>query len=263
MPNKLNIEESVPLAVQCHWQCASGHWQQCQWNFKLMLCECLCTPNPTCACFFPKIRSMATAIFLIVMSTLASGAEVLADNFLHGIRNTSSPRLAYSTWCGWYMDGGLNETVLYSQALAMSSQLKPFGWNLILHDYGWQECGSTFKPENGCIRVDPNGRLFPDGERYPSSALPGGRDGDFKPFTDRVHALGLGFGLHLIHGIPKLAVQDALPILGSPYTAADIADRSCSTFIPDHFAVNATHPGAQAYYDSVIAKFAQWGIDFV
>lgn len=201
---------------------------------------------------------------LPLLSVLYIG--VLAENaspFLLGIRNTSYPRLAYSTWVGWYLQGGLNETVLYEQALAMSTQLKPFGWNLLLHDYGWAVCGSTFDPQMGCVRVDPYGRLFPDGERYPSSALPGGRDGDFKPFTDRLHALGLGFGLHLIHGIPKLAVRDALPIAGSAYTAADIADRGCSTFIPDNFAVNASHPGAQAYYDSVVAKFAQWGIDFV
>jgi alpha-galactosidase len=206
---------------------------------------------------------MGLSRLLCLLSVLSIGVLADASPFLLGIRNTSFPRLAYSTWVGWYLQGGLNETVLYSQALAMSTQLKPFGWNLILHDYGWQVCGSTFDPQMGCVRVDPNGRLYPDGERYPSSALPGGRDGDFKPFTDRLHALGLGFGLHLIHGIPKLAVRDALPIAGSAYTAADIADRGCSTFIPDNFAVNASHPGAQAYYDSVVAKFAQWGIDFV
>ena len=73
----------------------------------------------------------------------------------------------------------------------------------------------------------------------------------------------MGFGLHLIHGVPKLAVAKALPIAGSNYTCADIADRSCTAFVNDNFAVNASHPGAAAYYDSVITKFAKWGVDFV
>jgi alpha-galactosidase len=192
----------------------------------------------------------------------ASSARVHAA-LLRSLRNTSVPRLAYSTWVGWYLDGGLNESVLFDQAQAMATHLLPFGWNLMLHDYGWQVCGSTEHPEMGCIRVDGNGRLYPDPERYPSSALPGGRDGDLKPFVDRVHALGVGFGLHLMHGIPKLAVADNLPIANSSFTAADIADTSCATFIPDHWSVNASHPGAAAYYDSVVAKMAAWGVDFI
>lgn len=28
------------------------------------------------------------------------------------LRDTSRPKLAYSTWAGWYTDGGLNETVV-------------------------------------------------------------------------------------------------------------------------------------------------------
>jgi alpha-galactosidase len=199
--------------------------------------------------------------FFFTLACLVLGGA--PQKTLQDLRNTSTPRLAYSTWVGWYLDGGLNETVLYSQALAMSSQLKPFGFDLILHDYGWQVCGPTERPQMGCIRVDKNGLLYPDAERYPSTALPGGLDGDFGPFVARIHALGLGFGLHLIHGVPKLAVHLALPIAGSNYTAADIADRSCSTFIKDNFAVNASHPGAAAYYDSVVTKMQRWGVDFI
>ncbi len=193
----------------------------------------------------------------------AAAAAAKDAALLRELRDTSLPRLAYSTWVAWYLEGGLNESVLLDQAQAMATHLLPFGWNLVLHDYGWQVCGSTAHPEMGCIRVDANGRLYPDPERYPSTALPGGRDGDFGPFIRRVHALGVGFGLHLMHGIPKLAVADKLPIAGSNYTAADIADTSCATFIPDHWAVNASHPGAAAYYDSVVAKMAAWGVDFI
>ena len=33
------------------------------------------------------------------------------------LRNTSLPKLAYSTYVGWYEDGGMNETTLMQQVL--------------------------------------------------------------------------------------------------------------------------------------------------
>ena len=146
------------------------------------------------------------------------------------------------------MDGGLNETSLFAQVEAMASTLRPHGWTHILHDYGWQVCGTTYAVKEGCIRVDANGRIYPSWERYPSTKPAGGGDatGSWKPFTDRVHAKGIAYGLHLMHGIPKLAVADKLPILdvstgkNSSYTADMVVSKPlCQTFIPDHWAINA------------------------
>ena len=85
-----------------------------------------------------------------------------------------------------------------------------------------------------------------------------------------MHGKGLAFGLHLMHGIPKLAVRDRLPILDvatgadSGFTADMIvSEPRCQTFIPDHWSINASHPGAQLYYDSVVKKWADEGIDFI
>lgn len=195
-----------------------------------------------------------------------------SPDLLPFLRNTSLPKLAYSTWVGWYMDGGLNETSLFAQVEAMATTLRPHGWTHVLHDYGWQVCGTTYAVQEGCIRVDRNGRLYPSWERYPSTKPADGEDltGTWKPFTDRVHAKGIAYGLHLMHGIPKLAVADKLPILdvntgeNSTYTADMIVSTPlCQTFIPDHWAINASHPGAQMYYDSVVKKWADEGIDFI
>ena len=110
------------------------------------------------------------------------------------------------------------------------------------------------------------------GERYPSTKPAGGGDrtGSWKPFADRVHAKGLAYGLHLMHGIPKLAVANKLPILdvstgmNSSYTADMVVSTPlCPTFIPDHWAINASHPGAQLFYDSIVHKWAEEGIDFI
>jgi alpha-galactosidase len=208
--------------------------------------------------------------------------------FLH---DTSRPKLAFSTWVGWYMGGGLNETSLFAQVEAMADKLRPHGWTHILHDCesaaltlfllagapaltptlnlshadGWQVCGSTYSVQEGCIHVDAYGRLYPSWERYPSTTIGGNlTTGSWKPFTDRVHAKGLAYGLHLMHGIPKLAVNKKLPIINSSYTADEIVSTPlCATFIPDHWAINSSHPGAQLYYDSVISKWAEEGIDFI
>jgi hypothetical protein len=52
--------------------------------------------------------------------------------------------------------------------------------------------------------------------------------------------------------------------LNSSFTADQIVSTPrCATFIPDHWAINASHPGAQLYYDSVVSKWAEEGIDFI
>jgi alpha-galactosidase len=52
--------------------------------------------------------------------------------------------------------------------------------------------------------------------------------------------------------------------LNSAFTADQIVSTPlCATFIPDHWAINASHPGAQLYYDSVVSKWADEGIDFI
>ena len=147
------------------------------------------------------------------------------------------PKLAYSTWVGWYMDGGLNETSLFAQVEAMADTLRPHGFTHVLHDYGWQVCGTTYAIQNGCIHVDPNGRIYPSPERYPSTTVGGDKTrGSWKAFVDRAHAKGIAYGVHLMHGIPKLAVKNKLPILNSTYTADEIvATPLCATFIPDHW----------------------------
>lgn len=51
---------------------------------------------------------------------------------------------------------------------------------------------------------------------------------------------------------------------GTEYTARDIADTgSTCPWNPDNYGLNHDHPGAQAYYDSQVATFASWGVDFI
>jgi hypothetical protein len=87
----------------------------------------------------------------------------------------------------------------------------------------------------------------------------------FKPIADYLHAKGLKFGLHLMRGIPRQAVDtNNTAILGTSYKATDIVDKAHSCFWNrDMYGVDMSKPGAQEYYDSVFALMASWDLDFV
>ena len=79
-----------------------------------------------------------------------------------------------------------------------------------------------------------------------------------------MHSKGLKFGLHLLRGIPRQAVNYKTPVLGTSYTAADIANKnSICGWNGDMYGVDMTKPGAQDYYDSVFALLASWDLDYV
>ena len=74
----------------------------------------------------------------------------------------------------------------------------------------------------------------------------------------------LKFGVHLLRGIPRQAVEKNTPIKDTPYHAADIADKKDTCpWNGDMYGVDMSKPGAQEYYNSVFDLFAQWGVDFV
>ena len=187
------------------------------------------------------------------------------------LRNTSRPKLAYSTYIGWYEDGGLNESTLLQQVDVMATRLRPHGWDTVQHDYGWQVCGSTYHVHDlsnstngsGCVHVDQYGRLYPSPARFPSTRV-NDTFGTWKHVVDGAHAQGIGFGIHLMQGIPRTAVMEKRPIYGSNFTADQIVSHPlCQSFVPDHWAIDAKHPGAALFYDSLVSMWAEQGIDFI
>lgn len=46
----------------------------------------------------------------------------------------------------------------------------------------------------------------------------------FKPLADSLHQMGLKFGIHIMRGIPRIAVEKNFPILGTNFSARDAAD---------------------------------------
>ena len=181
-------------------------------------------------------------------------------------RVAEGPMLALRPPMGWNSWNSFATTINETQALEtagiMARKLLPFGYDIFTIDIQWYEPSASSYDYSATPvpTMDGYGRLLPAPNRFPSSA--GGKG--FKPLADRIHDLGLKFGIHLMRGIPRLAVERNLPIEGTPYRAADIADRNnpCH-WNPDMWGVDMTKPGAQAYYDSVFRLYASWGLDFI
>ncbi len=108
--------------------------------------------------------------------------------------------------------------------------------------------------------MDEYGRLTPGIKKFPSAT-----DGKgFRPLADYVHSKGLKFGIHIMRGIPRQAVDKNLPVLGTNVKAQDIAIKSSTCpWNPDMYGVDATMPEGQAYYNSIVQMYADWGVDFI
>ena len=113
---------------------------------------------------------------------------------------------------------------------------------------------------NAELTMDGYGRLMPAPNRFPSSANGKG----FKPLADYVHSLGLKFGMHIMRGIPRRAVDGDAPVFGSQFKAAAIADKtSTCSWNTDMYGLDVSKPGGQDYYDSIATLYASWGLDFI
>ena len=161
-------------------------------------------------------------------------------------------------WNSWDCYGaGVWESNVIANADYMDTKLKSHGWNLVTIDIQWYEpLAHTDRYRRGAwVQMDEYGRLLPAPNRFPMTA----ETHSFKAMGDYLHAKGLKFGLHLMRGIPRQAVDNTngTPILGTSYKAADIADKAHSCFWnQDMYGVDMTKPGAQEYYDSVFALMA-------
>src|SRR5580698_2770910 len=171
-----------------------------------------------------------------------------------------TPPMGWNSWDSYGTT--VREAQVQANADWMAENLAKYGWKYIVVDIQWYEPnaqGHDYKP-GARLTMDEFGRLMPAVNRFPSSANGAG----FKPLADYVHGKGLKFGIHIMRGIPWQAVERNLPIKGTAYHAADIADKdNACRWNPDMWGVDTTKPGAQAYYDSIAELYAAWGVDFI
>ncbi len=172
----------------------------------------------------------------------------------------SKPVLGWNSWdC---FGTTVTEQQVKEQADAMAKYLLPSGYKYFTVDIQWYEPeskGHAYDPK-AMLTMDGYGRLTPGLKKFPSSA-----DGKgFKHLADYVHSKGLKFGIHIMRGIPRQAVEKNLPVLGTNAKAQDIAVKSSTcAWNPDMYGVDATKPEGQAYYNSIVQMYADWGVDLI
>lgn len=169
---------------------------------------------------------------------------------------------------GWNSYDSYNWNVTEAQVKAnadyMATNLKSLGWQYIVVDWAWYYPGSgTGSPNqtnlSPTLRMDANGRLLPDLVRFPSAT---GTNG-FKPLADYIHGKGLKFGVHIMRGIPRQAVAQNVPILGTSCTANQIDNTTTAAWLNLMWGLDMSNSCAQTYLNSVFQLFAAWGVDFV
>lgn len=177
-------------------------------------------------------------------------------------KNNCAPRPPMG-WNSWDCYGAaVNEEQLLGNAEYMRDNLKDYGWEYVVCDIQWSEpTADSFAYHNFAeLYMDEYSRLIPAVERFPSSA--GGKG--FKPIADKIHAMGLKFGIHIMRGIPRQAVHRNTPIKCDGVTARDIAKQySICPWNTDMYGVEYGRKGAQEYYNSIFELYASWDVDYV
>lgn len=168
-------------------------------------------------------------------------------------------------WNSWDCYGAaVNEEQVRANAEYMAKYLKDYGWEYVVVDIQWYQptAGSHAYEPFSDLCMDEYGRLLPAENRFPSAK--GGRG--FAPLAEYVHSLGLKFGIHIMRGMPRMAAHRDLPILNSRFHTREVADpNSICCWNPDMYGLKCRQmeEGARAYYESIFALYAEWGVDFV
>jgi hypothetical protein len=166
-------------------------------------------------------------------------------------------------WNSWDCYGPtVEEHEVKANADYMAQHLKKYGWEYVVVDIRWfveNDKAGGYNQTDPRYVIDEYGRYLPAVNRFPSAA-----DGKgFKPLADYIHAKGLKFGIHLMRGVPKVAVERKLPVKGSDITVDKIysTDLQCQ-WLHDNYTVKDVS-GGQEYYNSLFELYASWGVDFV
>jgi len=186
------------------------------------------------------------------------------------IKIIAGPQLALTPPLGWNSYDAYGDSVTEAETLAnaawMAERLQPFGWDTIVVDFRWYDphpTGNDYllnSTRTGAeLAADSLGRLLPAPDRFPSAT--GGLG--FHPLADRLHSMGLKFGIHVMRGIPRQAVLANLKIGEGDFSASDAGNTSdVCPWCPDMYGVRANAAG-QAWYDSCARLWASWGVDYI
>lgn len=180
-----------------------------------------------------------------------------------------TPPMGWNSWDCYY--SSVTETqVMQNAQYLVDNDLVRHGWEYVVVDIRWYcnhpSLGGGNYNQNGTqdYVLDEYGRYLPSPTRFPSCMVDGRNEG-FKALADRIHAMGLKFGIHIMRGVPKSVIGSTYKLKGSestPWTQVYEGTTSPCTWLKDNLLVRNNEAG-QAYYNSIMDLYAQWGVDFL
>lgn len=206
---------------------------------------------------------MKTTYFVLLLLVYAMCGSCTGKKAGQDFRNWApTPPMGWNSWDCY--GPTVEEHEVKANADYMADKLKKFGWEYIVVDIRWfveNDKAGGYNQTDPIYVIDSYGRYMPAMNRFPSAKDEKG----FKELADYIHKKGLKFGIHIMRGIPKVAVEKKLPIKGTEGITADqiySTDLQC-TWLRDNYTIVADKPGAQEYYNSIFELYASWGVDFV
>lgn len=176
----------------------------------------------------------------------------------------TKPPLGWNSYDGFGCH--IYEELCMRELKAFAETYAPHGYEYFVIDSGWFAEQELIEADGYKLpavqHADPEHVTINEyGIQCPcESFFPNG----FTPLIEFCRANGIKLGVHLMRGIPRKAVEQNTPIKGTDFHAQDIANVNDTCAWCDYmYGVDMTQPGAQAYLDSVMEQFSQWGIEFV
>ena len=206
-------------------------------------------PNP-----LPILTGMAALV--LTTGAFAQNPGNAANGPVAPVRSPAGklvPPMGWNSYTGYSI--AVTEAELLKNIDFLSEKLLSYGYDTVTVDNGWFLSGQG---ERVTVKLDAYGRpdshehFFPHGLGYT---------------IDHAHAKGIKFGIWLLRGINRRAVEENLPVEGTAFRMQDIVNMksTCPWAAAPwwNYGVDMTKPGAQEYYDGLVKKYADMGVDFI
>ncbi|GAA1162750.1 hypothetical protein GCM10009630_71190 [Kribbella jejuensis] len=202
------------------------------------------------------LAAVALVPAALVLTTATAPADAAQEPRPSAPQIAAKPYMGWSSWSlqstnypGVNPDGPgsfISEKNILTQAQALATKLKPYGYEYVNVDAGWQDGGDEY------------GRPVAMAKRFPRG---------MKALGDDIHKLGLKFGIYTTVGLGTDVYRDGnTPIYDAPGCfTRDIVypDLRKTNGWDAAYKINYASPCAQKYADSIVDLFASWGVDFI
>ncbi len=210
-------------------------------------------------------RLSALALAFILLFTGAKAQDEIATFRTWAM----TPPMGWNSW-DCYFSSVTEKEVMQNAQYLVDNDLVRHGWEYVVIDIRWYcnhpSLGGGWYNQEGTqdYVLDEYGRYLPSPTRFPSCMVNGKNQG-FKALADRLHAMGLKLGIHLMRGVPKVVVGSNYRLKGSestPWTQVYNGTQSPCGWLGDNLLVRNNQYG-QLYYNSIMDLYAEWGVDFL